>query len=350
MLPKKILCTMQPVTTRAEVNMQIETTLKPTKEINPKKINYKQLLLKFVGIGPLLILLCIVVSIINPAFLTMQNWINLLTASSGIWIMAMAMTMVLLTAGFDLSVGSVMALSGVMLVNLLSSGMPQILSILLTILTVTALGLLINGLLIGKVGLNFFVVTLGTLSLFRGIVFVWTNGETKYVSDYPLVMTLGNGKLGMLPYPIIIMAVVFLASFLLLKYTSFGRSIYIVGGNPQTAKLSGINVTLVITVVYAISAMFASMAGIIETGRLASAAPTIGTSTELLVAAAVLLGGTSFKGGVGGVTGTALGVLFIAVLQNGLSLANVSSYWQNVITGVILILAIFLNHIKSKNA
>ncbi|ETP67302.1 ABC transporter permease [Planococcus liqunii] len=329
--------------------METETTLKTAEEISPKKVNYKQVLLKFAGIGPLLILLCIIVSIINPAFLTVQNWINLLTASSGIWIMAMAMTLVLLTAGFDLSVGSTMALSGVMLVTLLSAGMSQLLSIILTIAAITAIGFLINGLLIGKVGLNFFVVTLGTLSLFRGIVFVWTNGETKYVSEYPLIMALGNGKLGVIPYPIIIMLIVFLASFLFLKYTSFGRSIYIVGGNPHTAKLSGINVTLVITVVYAISAMFAALAGIIETGRLASAAPTIGTSTELLVAAAVLLGGTSFKGGVGGVAGTALGVLFIAVLQNGLSLANVSSYWQNVITGIILILAIFLNHVKSKN-
>jgi len=176
--------------------MKIETAIKSTNKLNPREVNNKQLLLKFVGIGPLLILLCIIVSIINPVFLTLQNWINLLTASSSIWIMAMAMTMVLLTAGFDLSVGSVMALSGVTLVTLLSSGVSEVLSILLSIVILTAVGFLINGLLIGKVGLNFFVVTLGTLSLFRGIVFVWTNGETKYVSEYPLVLAIGMGNLG----------------------------------------------------------------------------------------------------------------------------------------------------------
>lgn len=332
--------------------MKIDTSLKNSKGAKelPSSINMKQLLLKFSGIGPLFIILCIVISMINPAFLTFQNWINLLTASAGIWIMAMAMTMVLLTAGFDLSVGSVMALSGVILLSLLTAGIPEMVSIILTLLIITALGFFINGLLIGKVGLNFFVITLGTLSLFRGIVYVWTNGETKYVSDYPLIMAIGNGKLAGIPIPIILMMIIFASTFFVLKYTNFGRTIYIVGGNSQTAKISGINVTLIITIVYALSALFAGIAGIVETGRMASAAPTIGVSTELLVAAAVLLGGTSFKGGVGTVTGTAIGVLFIAVLQNGLSLANVSSYWQNVLTGLILIVAIYLNYLKSKNA
>jgi ribose transport system permease protein len=329
--------------------MKSETSYNKTEtNLGRPSINFTNLLLKFAGIGPLFVLLCIVISIINPAFLTVQNWINLLTASAGIWIMAMAMTMVLLTAGFDLSVGSVMALSGVTLLSLLTAGIPELLSILLTLVIITALGFIINGLLIGKVGLNFFVITLGTLSLYRGVVYVWTNGETKYVSDYPLIMAIGNGKLAGIPFPIILMFLIFVLSYFILKYTNFGRSIYIVGGNPQTARVSGINVTLIITIVYAISALFAGIAGIVETARMASAAPTIGVSTELLVAAAVLLGGTSFKGGVGTVTGTALGVLFIAVLQNGLSLANVSSYWQNVLTGLVLIIAIYLNHIKSK--
>lgn len=313
-----------------------------------KKKSIKSQILRFSGIGPLLILLCIIISIMNPVFLTLQNWINLLNASSAIWIMAMAMTLVLITAGFDLSVGSMLALSGIILVTLLNSGVPEIVSILITLVATATIGVVTNGLLIGKMGLNFFVVTLGTLSVFRGAVYVWTDGKTLYASDFPLIIAIGNGKLGPFPYTIIIMAVMFILSFLILRYTHFGRSIYVVGGNPNTARLTGMRVSFILIAVYGLSALFAGVAGIVETGRLASASPTIGVSMELLVAAAVLLGGTSFKGGEGGVVGTALGVLFIAVLQNGLSLSGISSYWQNVITGVILIFAILLNHLKAK--
>lgn len=312
------------------------------------KSKMKKQLTHFAGIGPLLVLLCIIISFMNPVFLTFQNWINLLNASSAIWIMAMAMTMVLITAGFDLSVGSTLALSGVILVSLLKSGVPEIISIVITLIVIALIGVITNGLLIGKMGLNFFVVTLGTMSIFRGAVYVWTDGTTMYATKFPLVDAIGNGKLGPIPYTILIMAVVFIVSFLILRYTHFGRSIYVVGGNPNTARLTGINVSLILIAVYGISALFAGVAGIVATGRLASASPTIGVSMELLVAAAVLLGGTSFKGGEGGVVGTALGVLFIGVLQNGLSLSGISSYWQNVITGVILIFAVILNHIKSK--
>lgn len=310
----------------------------------------KPLLFRLAGIGPLLIALCVVIAVINPVFLTFQNWVNLLNASSSIWIMAMAMTLVLITAGFDLSVGSMLALSGVLLVSLLNAGMPEVVAIVVTLAATGALGVATNGLLIGKVGLNFFVVTLGTLSVFRGIIYVWTDGKTLYASDYPLLAAIGNGKLGPVPYTLIIMAIVFIATFLILRYTHFGRSVFVVGGNPQTARLTGMKVPLILIAVYGMSALFAGLAGIVEAGRMASASPTVGVSMELLVAAAVLLGGTSFKGGEGGVGGTALGVLFIAVLQNGLSLSGISSYWQNVITGAILIFAILLNHLKSKQS
>ncbi|WP_020619429.1 ABC transporter permease [Paenibacillus daejeonensis] len=308
----------------------------------------QRLFFRFAGIGPLLILLCVVIAVMNPVFLSFQNWVNLLNSVAAIWIMAMAMTMVLLTAGFDLSVGSMLALSGVGMVNMMSAGVPEIPAILLTLAAAALIGGLTNGLLIGRMGLNFFVVTLGTMTLYRGIVYVWTNGQTLYASDYRLVQWIGNGKVGPIPVTILLMGLVFLAVWLMLRYTNYGRSIYVVGGNPTAARLAGMNVSLILISVYALAAMFAGLAGIVETGRLASASPTVGMSTELLVAAAVLLGGTSFRGGEGGVAGTALGVLFIAVLQNGLGLSGISSYWQNVITGVILIFAIMLNHFKSK--
>ena len=308
----------------------------------------QRLFFRFAGIGPLLILLCVVIAVMNPVFLSFQNWVNLLNSVSAIWIMAMAMTMVLLTAGFDLSVGSMLALSGVGMVNMMNAGVPEIPAILLTVAAAALVGGLTNGVLIGRMGLNFFVVTLGTMTLYRGVVYVWTNGQTLYATDYNLVQWIGNGKVGPIPVTILLMALVFIAVWLMLRYTNYGRSIYVVGGNPTAARLAGMNVSLVLISVYALAAMFAGLAGIVETGRLASASPTVGMSTELLVAAAVLLGGTSFRGGEGGVVGTALGVLFIAVLQNGLGLSGISSYWQNVITGVILIFAIMLNHAKSK--
>ena len=308
----------------------------------------KKNFLKLVGIGPLLILLCVIMSLLNPAFLTFNNWINLLNSISALWIMAMAMTLVLISGGFDLSVGATLALSGLVLVNLVYAGVPEILSIGITLLLVLLIGMITNGLFIGKLGLNFFVVTLGTMSLFRGTVYVWTDGETKYADTLPVISFLGNGSIGPIPVTIIIMFVIFLITHLFLKFTQFGRAIYVVGGNSTAAKLAGIKVSLILIGVYGISALYAGIAGIIETGKLASVSPTIGSGLELLVAAAVLLGGTSFKGGEGTVIGTTLGVLFIGVLQNGLSLSGISSYWQEVITGGILIFAVLLNYFKAK--
>ena len=322
------------------------------KEQLQKKENnlVKKNVLKLVGIGPLLILLCVIMSLLNPAFLSFSNWINLLNSISAIWIMAMAMTLVLISGGFDLSVGASLAFSGLVLVKLVYAGVPELVAIAITLLVVFLIGMMTNGFFIGKLGLNFFVVTLGTMSLFRGTVYVWTDGQTQYADTLPIVSFLGNGSIGPIPVPIIIMFVIFLITHLFLKYTQFGRGIYVVGGNPTAAKLSGIKVPLILIGVYGMSALYASIAGIIETGKLASVSPTIGSGLELLVAAAVLLGGTSFKGGEGTVIGTTLGVLFIGVLQNGLSLSGISSYWQEVITGGILIFAILLNYFKAKQA
>ncbi|WP_338448167.1 ABC transporter permease [Niallia oryzisoli] len=317
-------------------------------ELQKRNHTIKKNAFKLVGIGPLLILLCIIMTLMNPSFLTANNWINLLNSIAAIWIMAMAMTLVLISGGFDLSVGATLAFSGLILVNLVTAGVPELVSIAITLIAILLLGMLTNGFLIGKLGLNFFVVTLGSMSLFRGAVYVWTDGQTQYAENLPIVSFLGNGSIGPVPVPIVLMAAIFVLTHLFLKYTQFGRAIYVVGGNLIAAKLAGIKVSFILIVVYGISALYAGIAGIINTGKLASVSPTIGSGMELLVAAAVLLGGTSFKGGEGTVIGTTLGVLFIGVLQNGLSLSGISSYWQEVITGVILIFAILLNYFKVK--
>jgi ribose transport system permease protein len=210
------------------------------------------------------------------------------------------------------------------------------------------LGSFVNGFLIGKVRLSFFVVTLGSLALLRGLVYVWTNGKTTYVDDYPIVHAIGDGLLGGVPVPLIIMVALFAAGLFVLKYTHFGRYVYAVGGNQEAARLAGINVGNVKLAVYSLSALLAGLAGIMQTGRLNAASPVVGQGIELDVAAAVLLGGTSFSGGVGSLWGTVVGVLFIATLQNGLSVAGLQSFWQQVVTGAILILAVLFDRFKNR--
>jgi ribose transport system permease protein len=297
---------------------------------------------RFLGVSVALLLMVTYLTITQESFLTTTNLTNILRAMSVLFMVSIGNTFVLLTAGFDLSVGSMLSLGGVALAGMLGSGMSPWLAVLLTLLLCTALGGGLNGLLIGKAGLSFFVVTLATLSLLRGSVFVYTEGKTERVND-DLVASIGDGKLAGISIPILIMIAVFVISFLTLHFTRFGRAVYAVGGNKQAARLSGINVAMVIVAVYAISGFFAGLAGVIQTGRLGAAAPVAGTGIELSAAAAVLLGGTSFSGGSGGVGGTVVGVLFIGVLRNGLGLMGVSAFWQDVVTGVILIAAIAID-------
>lgn len=304
--------------------------------------------LRRAGMLPFVILLCVMLGWISPVFWTVQNWVNLLDATATLWIMAMGMTFVLLTAGFDLSVGSILASSGLVMLWFLEEGVPTPLAIPMTILAMGVIGAVCNGALIGGVGLNFFVVTLGTMSFFRGLLYVVTDGQTLYTTHYPLVQWMGNGLVGSVPVPIWLMILTWALSYIVLRYTNFGRMVYITGGNPAAARIVGIPVTRVLVGVYGISAALAALAGIVEAGRLASVSPTVGLNDALLVGAAVLLGGTSFQGGEGGVGGTAIGALFIGVLQDGLSLSGISSFWQDVITGAILILAVWFNVLKDR--
>ncbi len=258
----------------------------------------------------------------------------------------MGMTFVVLTAGIDLSVGSLLALSGIILSKLLNGvGMPSALALLLTLAAGALIGGAVNGVLIGRVGLSFFVVTLGTLSLYQGIVNIWSGTKTTYITS-SLIDGIGFGKALGLPTPIWIMIGTFLVAFVVLRWTYFGRDIYAVGGNIEAARLSGISVARTLIAVYAIAGLAAALASLIQAGRLGAASPLVGADIPLNAAAGVLLGGTSFIGGVGGVTGTAVGVLFIGTLQNGLAIAGVSSFWQQVVTGAILIAAVAIDRLQ----
>jgi ribose transport system permease protein len=279
-------------------------------------------------------------------FLTSSNIENLLTSVSILWVVSIAMTFVVLTAGIDLSVGSLLALSGIVLSHLLNNaGLPGWLAVVCTLLAGAAIGGAVNGVLIGRVGLSFFVVTLGTLSLYEGIVNIWSDTKTTYITS-SLVDNIGFGKLLGVAYPIWIMILTFVVAFVVLRWTYFGRDVYAVGGNIDAARLSGINVGRTLMAVYAIAGLGAALGGVIQAGRLGAASPLVGQDIPLAAAAAVLLGGTSFTGGVGSVVGTAVGVLFIGTLQNGLSIAGVSSFWQQVVTGVILIVAVGIDRLQ----
>jgi ribose/xylose/arabinose/galactoside ABC-type transport system permease subunit len=256
------------------------------------------------------------------------------------------MTFVILTGGIDLSVGSLLALSGIILSKLFNGvGVPIVLSIVLTVLIAGVIGAGVNGVLIGRVGLSFFVVTLGTLSVYGGLVSIWSKTQTTYISS-SVLDGIGFGKGLGVPTPIWFMIGTFLIAFAVLRWTYFGRDVYAVGGNIEAARLSGINASRTIICVYGIAGLSAGLAGVIQAGRLGAASPLVGGDIPLNAAAAVLLGGTSFIGGIGGVTGTAVGVLFIGTLQNGLSISGVQSFWQEVVTGAILIAAVAFDKLQ----
>lgn len=301
---------------------------------------------RYAAVLVLLVAIFAFFSVTQTDFFTSANLQNLLTSVSILWVVSMGMTFVVLTGGIDLSVGSLLALSGLILSKLYNGvGMPSGLALVLTLVAGALIGGGVNGVLIGRFKLSFFVVTLGTLSLYAGIVNIWSGTKTTYINS-SLIDSIGFGKVLGLQAPIWFMLGTFAVAFVVLRWTYFGRDIYAVGGNADAARLSGVSVSRTLISVYAIAGLGAALAGVIQVGRLGAASPLVGSDIPLNAAAGVLLGGTSFTGGVGGVTGTAVGVLFIGTLQNGLAIAGVSSFWQQVVTGVILIAAVGIDRLQ----
>lgn len=293
----------------------------------------------------LVILLAIYFGITQSVFLTKSNVENLLTGVSVLWVVSMGMTFVVLTGGVDLSVGAMAALVSIFLAKVLNLGLPGLPTVILAILFGALAGGLINGVLIGRLNLSFFVVTLASMIALTGVVNLWSNTKSYFVSA-PIVSRIAVESTLGVPTPIWIMIATFGIALYAQKRTYWGRDVYAVGGSVVAARLSGIRTSRTIASVYALSGAFAALGGIILTGRIGAATPQPDPNLPLQAAAAVLLGGTSLLGGQGGVGGTALGVLFIGILQNGLSIAGVSSYWQQVLTGVILVAAVLGDQIS----
>lgn len=297
------------------------------------------------GILVLEVMLLIAMAILQPVFFSGSNLSNIIRSSAVPIILGIGMTFTILTAGIDLSVGSVLAFTGILLSGLITH-MPRFAAVFVTIVLVAIIVGGLNGLLIGKLGLNSFVVTLGALGIFRGISYLVTNGTTRTIDTGPLINTLGDGNIGPVPGPFLVVIVIAAISIYVLKSTYFGRDVYAVGGNEFASKLAGIYTSRVKMSVYFISATLAALAGVMQVGRLQAASPTIGAGLELTVVAGVLLGGTRLSGGVGSITGTVIGLLFLQTVSNSLTIQGVSSYWQQVVTGVLLGAAVLFDRIR----
>lgn len=302
------------------------------------------------GIGVALLLECLVLAQLSPYFFTASNLLNISLQVSITAIIAAGMTFVILTGGIDLSVGSLVAFAGIVgtgAIKLLGGAGGSIFVALVAGLALGAVSGLLAGVLITRFAMAPFVVTLALMTIWRGAAFVVTDGRP--IWELPESFSvLGNGRLLGVPIPTLIMVAVFAVAFVVLRHTVFGRHVYAVGGNAEAARLAGIRTHAVLVAVYTVCGVLSAAAGILLASRMNSGQPNAGLMYELDVIAAVVVGGTSLSGGRGAIERTFLGAMFIAVLRNGLNLLNVNSYVQQVVVGVVIVLAVLLDRSRKE--
>ncbi len=287
------------------------------------------------------IFLVFILWFISPAFLTPANLLNVLRQISINGILAVGMTFVIISGGIDLSVGSILALASVISCSLARVDSPPLLVALAAgVLTGLACGM-VNGWIISRWKVAPFIVTLAMMTAARGLTLVYSSGRP-IVGLNEAFKKIGGGYLLGIPTPIYILLFTVIAGFFLLHYTAFGRHVYAVGGNEEAARLSGLQIRRIKLAVYALSGAAASLAGMVLSSRIMAGSPSVGQGYELDAIAAVVIGGTSLSGGTGTLFGTVAGALIIGVMNNGLDLLNVSSYYQQIIKGVIIVAAVLL--------
>ena len=323
--------------------MANETTMKPA-----LKKTVLADTMQAMGILPVLILIVIVFSFIAPNFMTEANMLNITRQASINIVLAAGMTFVILTGGIDLSVGSILGVTAVM--ALVGSLNPALADLAVPIALLAGLGMgIFNGLLVAFAGLPPFIVTLGTYTALRGAAYLVADGTTVINSKISFSW-IGNGYFGSIPWLVIIAFAVIAVYWFILRRTTLGTHIYAVGGNLQAARLTGIKVSLVLIFVYAASGLLSGLGGVMSASRLYSANGNLGVGYELDAIAAVILGGTSFVGGIGTITGTLIGALIIATLNNGMTLMGVSYFWQLVIKGGVIIVAVLIDKYRTRKA
>lgn len=287
----------------------------------------------------ILFVLVIVFTAASQNFLKWNNFLNILRQVSVLSILTAGMTFVIISGGMDLTVGSLLGLTGVVLAQFTTkAGLPVAASVILTIIIVTVFGMA-TGVLIEGLRVSAIVITLGMMTVARGLAYIISGGLPVY--DIPeSIVFLGQGYLLGIPVPVIIMLIIVIIMGLILKYSYFGRYIYAIGGNVEAARLAGVAVSKIVISLYAISAFLASIAGIVLAGRLSSGAPASGDGTEMDVVTAVVIGGVSVNGGKGNMFGAFMGAIIIGVLSNGLTIMNIGEYYQKIVKGAVLIMAV----------
>ena len=313
---------------------------------NAVKIYFKENL----GIIVAFLVLCVFLSVFpktSGSFFTRQNIFNVLRQISTNLFLACGMTMVIILGGIDLSVGSIIALSGCISAGCVARyNLPLPIALLMGLLVGLLVGMF-NGAVISKTTIPAFIVTLATMNIAKGLAYVYTGGSPVRVVTKEWQF-LGAGYVGIFPTPVVILVIVLIITAIIMNKTKMGRHMYAVGGNQQAAEFSGIKVEKVKFFVHAFSGLMAGLAGIVLASRMYSGQPTAGDGAEMDAIAAVVVGGTSMAGGSGKIGGTIIGGLIIGFLNNGLNLLNVNSFWQYVVKGVVILLAVFLDYFRNK--
>jgi ribose/xylose/arabinose/galactoside ABC-type transport system permease subunit len=305
---------------------------------------------RYTGVVVALVAVVIYLTITEPVFLTWDNLMNIVQSNSVILVLAIGATFVVLSGGIDLSVASATTATAMIFGLALHSGWALLPALIAALAFGLALGLA-NGVLIAKANISFLVVTLGALSIWASFALVVNGGQTVSVFNVPAfgpIKDFTNKDIGPIPIVLLFDIFVLLVAGGVLRYTAFGRALYATGSNQEAARLNGISIGRVLISVYAIAGLTAGIAAILLVGRLSAAAATSDPTLLLTVLAAVLIGGTSFSGGEGGVLGTVIGVVFLGVVQNGLTLSSVSTFWQGTVSGVILIAAVGLGVLRDR--
>ena len=294
----------------------------------------------------IIIAIIVVMRFVSPVFMTSKNIINIVRQISINGIIAVGMTFVILTGGIDLSVGSVVAITSVIVGSMLQGGSNWLVACIVALLISLVFGAF-NGFMIAYVGFQPFIATLATVTMGSGIALAYSDGKPFTISNESF-LKIGQGYLGAIPIPIVLLVIVVAIGLIILKTTTFGRYVFAIGGNKNAAKLSGVRTRRVELMVYVISALCASIVGLILSARISSGQPTAGEGYELDAIAATAIGGTSMTGGVGSLTGTIFGFVLLGLMTNSMNLLNINSFYQEIVKGILIIIAVFLD-MTSKN-